>query len=317
MFDHSWRRAGRIYDPRPDFATAGHWAQSHAQLPTVLVLEDRWRVFFSARNRQGKSCTTFVDISPEAPYSVLYRHPAPILPLGPPGTFDHDGVMPSCIIPHDGGHILYYTGWSLRPDVPYHLGIGMARSEDNGLTWTKVFDGPVLGTSAQDPYFVGSPWVEATAEGFRCWYLSGTGWVSGEDRPEPCYHIRSADSHNGTAWHDIGTIAVDYADDEEGGITRATVLPSESGWHMWFCRRAAHGYRTDPAKAYSIGYAWSADGRTWQRADHGSGFTGPRQGWENGMQAYPCMFLWQGRPHMIYNGNGFGFEGFGLAIADD
>ena len=55
--------------------------------------------------------------------------------------------MPTEIITVNNIKYLYYIGWSLRVDVPYHNNLGLAISHDNGNTWEKYSKGPVLSTS--------------------------------------------------------------------------------------------------------------------------------------------------------------------------
>ncbi len=77
---------------------------------------------------------------------------------------------------------------------------------------------------------------------------------------------------------------------------------------MWF------SYRGD---AYRLGYAESDDG-----LDVGAqgrtrpGSTSPPEGWDTEMIEYPCVFEHDGRRYMLYNGNGYGATGIGLAVLD-
>jgi predicted GH43/DUF377 family glycosyl hydrolase len=76
---------------------------------------------------------------------------------------------------------------------------------------------------------------------------------------------------------------------------------------MWF---AVRGDR------YRIGYAESADGVGWTR--HASPvLTAGSDAWETDMVAYPCVFDWEGRRYMLYNGNGYGRTGVGMAVLDN
>ncbi len=76
---------------------------------------------------------------------------------------------------------------------------------------------------------------------------------------------------------------------------------------MWFCCR---GHR------YRLGYAESHDGLTWQRNDERAGMTVSQTGWDSEMICYPFVFAHRGRTYMLYNGNGYGKTGFGLAELD-
>jgi hypothetical protein len=63
--------------------------------------------------------------------------------------------------------------------------------------------------------------------------------------------------------------------------------------------------------------ARSPDGRQWHEALETSGIDVSEQGWDSEMIEYPFVFCHKGRRHMLYNGNGFGRTGFGMATWAD
>jgi hypothetical protein len=69
----------------------------------------------------------------------------------------------------------------------------------------------------------------------------------------------------------------------------------------------------DGLHGYRIGYAESADGLTWARQE--AGITVSPAGWDSQAQAYPAVVRHADRWFMFYNGNAFGRDGVGLAIA--
>src|SRR4051794_3793402 len=89
-----WRKRGMIF--RPD--GQGGWMNSHAQVPTALLLQDRIRVYISSRPKAGLSLTGYVDLDIAAPDHVIGVSSKPILDLGGPGTFDEHGIMPSAVL---------------------------------------------------------------------------------------------------------------------------------------------------------------------------------------------------------------------------
>jgi hypothetical protein len=119
-----WIRKGLIYQPRRVSGLGG----SHAQVPTVLLRGDRLRIYYADRDDDAKSYTTYIDVSRGDPTRVLYEHRQPILPRGALGTFDDDGMMPSCLIRHDSSLWLYYSGWNRGVTVPYRNSVGIAVS---------------------------------------------------------------------------------------------------------------------------------------------------------------------------------------------
>ena len=76
---------------------------------------------------------------------------------------------------------------------------------------------------------------------------------------------------------------------------------------MWYAHRGDR---------YRIGYAESADGRTWVRQDHRVGIDVTPGDWDGEMVCYPCVFDHGGARYMLYNGNRYGAAGFGLAVLE-
>ena len=101
------------------------------------------------------------------------------------------------------------------------------------------------------------------------------------------------------------------------GPDECQALPSvvEFGgkWHMVFCYRDIHGFRVDPSRGYRVGYASSFDLKTWTRDDAALGLTGTPGTWDADMQCYPHLCVVNGEMLLLYNGNGFGKFGFGMA----
>ena len=81
---------------------------------------------------------------------------------------------------------------------------------------------------------------------------------------------------------------------------------------MWYSFRAQPGIPT-----YRIGYAESLDGIKWTRLDHLAGIDVSKEGWDSEMICYPRVFNHQDTLYMLYNGNGYGESGFGLAVLED
>ena len=126
-----------------------------------------------------------------------------------------------------------------------------------------------------------------------------------EGRPEHNYHIKYAESRDGINWQREGLVAIGFADDQEYAISRPSVIRDNDLWKMWYSFRG---------QSYRIGYAESADGRQWRRLDTQVGIDVSTTGWDAEMIEYPFVFDHQGQRYMLYNGNGYGKTGFGLAV---
>ena len=61
------------------------------------------------------------------------------------------------------------------------------------------------------------------------------------------------------------------------------------------------------------GYAESSDGITWQRQDSRAGLPVSSEGWDSEMIAYGIVFRHGEALQMLYNGNGYGRTGIGIA----
>lgn len=307
----NWIKKGLIFKPNAEF----DWNKSHAQVPVVDVLDNKLRIYYATRNSQGQSNTSFIEVDKYNPTRILYIHNKPIFNLGKPGTFDDSGIMPSCIINQGSKKLLYYIGWTKRYSVPFHNAIGLAISNDGGITFNKLGGGPIITTNYIEPYFSGTSYVLQDLSLYKMWYLSCIGWLMDQAIPEPIYHIKYAESIDGINWIQTGSVAIELKEDE-GGLASAAVIQENSTYKMWFARRKKIDYRENPKNSYKIGYAESIDGKEWLRKDDLAGIEPSTQGWDSKMISYPYIVRVDQKLMMFYNGNGFGETGFGYAVLE-
>ena len=136
------------------------WNQTHAQIPSPDVLTNgRIRIYYSTRDKLNRSLTSFIEVNGENPKEILYTHDRPILDFGDLGCFDDCGVMPSCVVNFDNKKYLYYCGWNTSTTVRYRNCIGLAVSEDQGVTFRRAFTGPILDRTKDEPHLVVTPHV--------------------------------------------------------------------------------------------------------------------------------------------------------------
>ena len=81
---------------------------------------------------------------------------------------------------------------------------------------------------------------------------------------------------------------------------------------MFFCYRESFDFRRNRQRGYRIGHAWSDDLHNWARDDQPP-LEGTPGDWDAEMQCYPHAFESDGEIYLLYNGNEFGKNGFGLA----
>jgi hypothetical protein len=294
-----WIKKGLIFKIK----NQKEWMKTHAALPFVDKIQDGiYRIYFSTRDSKKRASTGFVeyDFNNE---KILDISKKPILSHGKVGSFDEDGVMSSCIINHQNKKFLYYTGWSSPKSTPFNWSIGLAISKNNGQTFEKISDGPIISKNCFDPFFVGSPSVIFEQNRWKMWYVSSKGWKKSKKGMIAPYFLKYAESKNGINWEINDDTAIDISKGEKG-LGRASVIKENGIYKMWY---------SYSAKKYRIGYAESKNGKEWKRMDHKAGITISKKGWDSDTIEYPCVFKHHKNKLMLYNGNNFGKTGFGYA----
>lgn len=292
-----------------------------AQSPQALVRNDTVRVYFSTRTRDSSgqyvSHIAYADFDHRLS-RVLRVAPQPVLQQGALGCFDEHGIFPMNVLAHEGDVLAFTCGWSRRVSVPVETAIGLALSHDGGDTFERVGPGPVMGPTPEEPFLVGDPFVILRDGQFHMWYIFGLRWMACPTEPGPArvYKIAHATSYDGRTWKRDGIpIVADVLGDDECQAL-PTVIEIDGVFHMYFCFRHATDFRTNPARGYRIGHASSVDMQRWTRDDARSGFCPSGQGWDSTMACYPHAFWCDGHAYLLYNGNAFGREGFGVAVLE-
>lgn len=299
-----WRKLGRIYAPLP----LGDWAVSHAAVPIALRIDThRWRIYFSSRDSRNRAHTAFFEIDLRRPDQTLRVSDRPVLFPGTLGAFDEDGAMGSWIVRDGDRLLLYYTGWNVGVTVPFRNSIGLAESHDGGESFQRISSGPVLDRGIHDPFFVANPSVLVQEGRWRMWYLSCVEWKAEMTGPLHRYRIHYAESSDGVEWRRQGLVSIDFKNRDEIALSRPCVLDDADRWRMFYSHRGS---------SYRIGYAESADGRSWRRLDDETGIDISPSGWDSEMIAYGFVFDAEGQRYMLYNGNGYGATGIGLAVME-
>jgi hypothetical protein len=298
-----WRKLGAVFCP----SGQADWMQSHAAVPIAERLDSsHYRIYFSTRDRENRSFTGFVVVDINNPQKILDVSLQPILSPGALGEFDDSGAMGSWIATFRGKRYFYYIGWNLGVTVPFRNSIGLAIDDSEGA-FKRFASGPIVDRSMQEPHFCASCCVIPGEDVWRMWYLSCTGWTRAAGKALHNYHIKYAESSDGIHWRREGLISIDYADSAEYAISRPSVLADKDGWKMWYSHRG---------DSYRIGYAESEDGVAWRRRDAKVGIDVSQAGWDSEMIEYPFVFDHDGQRMMLYNGNGYGKTGFGLALLE-
>jgi len=303
MVPERWQKEGLVFSPRGQ----RRWLGTHAALPVAWPLDDgRHRVYFATRDDQHRSRIGYVALRLDEPHGDQFVSERPVLEPGPLGHFDEHGVYPASLVAADGLVYLYYIGWNTGARPPlFYASIGLAISEDRGETFGKHSAAPILSRSDHDPCLVTSPCVLVDGGVWRMWYVSGFRWEEVDGALRSYYDVKYAESDDGLNWRREGLVCIDLAAGERN-IARPCVIKEKGDrYRMWYSTNAGGGYR--------IGYAESRDGYAWTRMDAEAGIERSASGWDSKAQAYAWVVSRGDREFMLYNGNDFGREGFGLA----
>lgn len=307
-----WEKKGKIFDPKLINET-----NTHSQVPFGIQCDDVLRVYFTSRPPKNEDGTYvshiyYVDFDGNNLSKIVDLKTEPILSLGEIGTFDEFGSMPCSVINHNNEIWMYYVGWTRMESVPYNCANGLAISKDNGRSFTKYSQGPIMGQSPENPFIVGCPRVFKFKSKLYMWYLGGTGWIKDTNKVEPKYNIKLSISEDGIGWNTIdhNLISSKYSNECQ---TSVTVFEHNNTYHMYFTYRHTLDFR-NPNRGYRIGYAFSSDLFHWTRDDEEGGIFLSNSGWDSEMICYPFVTKINNKLIMLYCGNSFGKEGFGYAV---
>ena len=301
---HKWKKLGLLYCPSD---TNRHpKLLSHAANPLpVLIDRDIYRIFFNGRDTDNRSSVGAVDIDIVS-RKVIQEYSNPFFEHGSEGSFYADGVSIGNIYEDNGVKYMLFMGWQNPKDEHWRGDIGRLIVKPD-LSLELDNEVPFMGSDSVDPISLSYPWVQKNENsGYSMWYSSVTTWDAGNgDMLAP---IKFASSTDGHYWDREG-LAVPYELGRAQAISRPTVVGDlDIGFQMWF------SYRSNVGGGYRIGYALSKDGRKWELALEDAGIDVSLDGWDSEMIEYPFIFDHKGQRYMLYNGNGYGKTGFGLAV---
>jgi hypothetical protein len=303
----NWIKKGLLFGPNvPGYTHASH--------PCIIHLrDDIFILAFTCRDAKQKS-HVFLSYARVKDNAIdIISEPKLALSPGGAGCFDCDGVITGCLVENNGEYYLYYVGWQNLPDGLWLCDTGRAVLDTNSLELQKEFAGPVLGRDKDNPLFAAATAFHITEDKvWHAWYNSGIRWEKTNKGWHHWYGFHHATSSDGIDWKCEPELIFPFADEYEYAFGRPSVVFWDGLFHMWFAHRG-----TKEISTYRIGYASSVDCLKWDRNDAISGIDVSAEGWDSEMICYPCVFEHEGSRYMLYNGNGYGASGFGLAVLEE
>lgn len=297
-----WRKLGLLYRPEGERHPK---LKTHAANPIAVHMSgDIYRVFYSGRDEKNRSSVGAVDVDISL-RTIVADHHDPFFEHGAPGSFYEDGVSIGCCYRVADVNYMLFMGWQTHEGSHWRGDIGrLVVTDDLGLRLDR--QEPLLASDSEDPVSLSYPWVSADDEGgWTMWYGSTVTWDAGNG--EMLHIIKSATSLDGHVWTRRGP-SVPHPLGVAQAFSRPTVWRNGSSLSMWF------SYRNGMGRTYRIGRADSSDGSEWQLNLAECGIDVSQSGWDSEMIEYPFIFKHKEDLYMLYNGNGFGRSGFGLAV---
>jgi sucrose-6-phosphate hydrolase SacC (GH32 family) len=313
-----WEKLGKIFD----LSLMGNnsWMVEQAQNPFAIDLEECIRVYFNTRspkdlNGNSQSLVGYVDFSKEEFPKIINVSDQPVLKLGGVGDFDEFGTMAGSVFKIKSKLYMYYVGWTRKVSVPYNWEIGLAISDDNGMSFKKFRKDPIIGSTPNEPFLqAGCSSVIFNYDLYNLFYTSGIKWLFDGtiNKKESVYQIMKGSSVDGIEWKRDGEPIIKTVIENESQAS-PTIKYWDDKWHMLFSYRHSLDFR-NKERGYRIGYATSVDLINWIRHDDShSGINVSQKGWDSEMICYPNLFELNNEIYLFYCGNEFGKFGFGVA----
>jgi predicted GH43/DUF377 family glycosyl hydrolase len=300
----NWKKKGQIYQAPRD----NSWRDNSALTPTALLLnDDVIRVYAGMRDPEGISRIGYIDVNAHNPSEIIKVSDKPVLDLGLDGMFDDNGLILGDVLRVGDKIYMYYVGFQLCSKVKFLAYTGLAISSDNGDSFERVKNTPVLDREDEALYIRALHSIIYEDGMFKAWYATGSGWENIDGKLFPQYDINYCESKDGINFPLSGLKCVENNKENlEYRIGRPRVYKLDNKYILNYT------YGTTDGK-YLPGQAISDDGKNWTRNDNDFNISTSDYGWDSKHLCYPNILKVGYKTYMFYNGKDMGVEGFGYA----
>lgn len=281
------------------------WMDNSALQPTPIILGDIIRVFVGFRDKEGVGRVGYVDVAAENPSKVIGYSKKPCLDIGEAGCFDDNGCVPCAVVRTEDNLLLFYAGYNVGYHVRMTVFGGVAISKDDGLSFKRYSKVPIMERTNNETLFRAVHSVIQEPDEWKVYYGSGSRFIQGKKKTLPVYEVALLRTDNLFELKQEGNIVL-HNQGEEYRVGRPNVIKEKGIYKMFF------GKGTEKC-TYELAYAESKDGINWTRMDEKLNLKLSRSGWDCEMMAYPAFIRYKEKAYLFYNGNNYGFAGFGYA----
>lgn len=300
-----WNKKGLIFS-KDTFNL--DWYKKNSMVPTPYMRNGVLRLFVAMCDKDNYGRAGYVDLNPDNPSEILGYSRKPVLDLGETGTFDEHGILPSSLIEEGGRLYMYYCSYQKQLTVPYNIYSGLAVSDDNGDSFKRVMNVPVLDRINNELHQRSAIEIMKCGKKYRIWYTANIGWIDNGIHIVPKYDIKCIESDRLDVWLGEPRPALELKDDEYG-LTSPQVFFEDGIYKMVYSIRSI-------SKGYRMGYAESDDGIVFDRQDYKMDIDVSESGFDSEMICYGKLFRHNGKTYLFYCGNHYGMGGIGYAVME-
>ncbi|MCR5260454.1 MAG: hypothetical protein K6C94_01310 [Candidatus Gastranaerophilales bacterium] len=297
-----WENKGLIY--RPDGKNGWDDNTFIAPLP-LQVDENTLRIYGTVRDKEGAGRLSYIEVDANNPKIIKKTIDKPLVDIGRPGMFDDNGVVAVGLLPLKDEIRIYYAGYTLGTKVRHFDFTGLAISKDGGLTFKKYSEIPICDRIEGEELTRAIQMVLYENGIYRAYYVGGSGFVQGKTKAISQYDLRYMESKDGIHFPNVvGKTVIPI----EKGCYRVgkPYIVKENGIYKMFYSDGG-----DDGALYRLAYAESPDGLEWTKKDLNLPLS--EKGWDSQMAEYPSFIRVNGKAYLFYNGNNYGYDGFGYA----
>lgn len=304
--DYTWVKHGFFFKAQ-DIAP---WWHSTAMAPTpILFDDDTIRIYVGARDQDGISRITYIDVDINNPNIVKKVPNHYLLDIGKDGCFDDNGVFPGHAYRLDHSRVfLYYTGFQKLDKIAFSNFSGLAISDDGGNTFRRVSQAPVMDRADEGLYTRAGLSTIFENGLFKCCYSVGSGWFHIAGKLRPIYDVNYIESIDGIHFGNTGTKAIPVDMTKEHGLGRPQIVKLYDTTFCFYTRRTLDFQ-------YSMGVAVLNKDERWIRIDDwlSTIHHGGKGEFDEQMVYFPSVIDTGSHIFLFYTGNGYGKDGLGYA----
>ena len=282
------------------------WYKKNTMCPLPYKInENTIRLFLAFCDENNYGRLGYLDLDIENPANILAYSKTPILDVGELGSFDEHGILPASLIKENNDLYMFYTAYQKQISVPYSILSGLALSKDNGETFFRTSNAPILDRINGELHQRSAAEIMKKDGVYKIWYTANIGWIDNGIHTVPKYDIKFLQSDNLFKWDGTPIQSLALKDDEYG-LTTPQVFFENGIYKMYYSVRSI-------SKGYRLGYAESEDGITFERMDEKMEIDVSEYGFDSEMICFGKIFKHGSRTYLFYCGNHYGVGGVGYA----